>query len=576
MGNLRIWRTSIFVKLIIAFIIATLPIYALAGFLYSWGTTVVKQDITESAQSQSSNYILALEDSLKRFSLMQYEMFSDTFLVELINTTETIEAYRQIELILNIRARLFSIKNSSGLIKDVRIFMPRLNIEISALSGYGSLALDKVVSDKLKSPFQLIYYQQKLLMVAYPLDQSSTESPEMIVEIEISQEALNKELVDSIKRNYSGAIVLNISNQLQLGEIIKPVQQEWIDQRQLVNKHSDIPEEMKMNGESFLIIHSKAQAYSITLDHYILKDQIFKKVNKNIQWFWLFFIITFGVIGLYLTFINRTIHRPFVKIMRAFKRVEEGNLELNIRHEKNDEFQYLYDRFNSMLLNIHSLIEQVYKQKIFLQNAELKQLQSQINPHFLYNCLFSITRMIKMDKSEQAIQFAEQLAQYFQFITKNSQDMVTLENEVIHARNYAVLQLARFSDRISIDFSEVPDEIKNFKVPRLILQPLIENAFIHGLEDKLHSGVLRVFFELNADMISITVEDNGEEGAEHLEKMNVLLSDKQPDQEVTAILNVHRRLQYKYGEISGLTVTMSKLGGIKVNMNIQKEDENNV
>ena len=304
-----------------------------------------------------------------------------------------------------------------------------------------------------------------------------------------------------------------------------------------------------MNGESFLIIHSKAQEYSITLDHYILKDQIFKKVNKNIQWFWLFFIITFGVIGLYLTFINRTIHRPFVKIMRAFKRVEEGNLELNIRHEKNDEFQYLYDRFNSMLLNIHSLIEQVYKQKIFLQNAELKQLQSQINPHFLYNCLFSITRMIKMDKNEQAIQFAEQLAQYFQFITKNSQDMVTLENEVIHARNYAVLQLARFSDRVSIDFSEVPDEIKNFKVPRLILQPLIENAFIHGLEDKLHSGVLRVLFELNADMISITVEDNGEEGAEHLEKMNVLLSDKQPDQEVTAILNVHRRLKYKYGEM---------------------------
>ena len=195
-------------KLIIAFIIATLPIYALAGFLYNWGTTVIKQDITESAQSQSSNYILALEDSLKRFSLMQYEMFSDTFLVELINTTETIEAYRQIELILNIRARLFSIKNSSGLIKDVRIFMPRLNIEISALSGYGSLALDKVVSDKLKSPFQLIYYQQKLLMVAYPLDQSSTDSPEMIVEIEISQEALNKELVDSINAIIVGQLFL--------------------------------------------------------------------------------------------------------------------------------------------------------------------------------------------------------------------------------------------------------------------------------------------------------------------------------------------------------------------------------
>uniref|UniRef100_UPI00137593B5 sensor histidine kinase n=1 Tax=Paenibacillus luteus TaxID=2545753 RepID=UPI00137593B5 len=179
---------------------------------------------------------------------------------------------------------------------------------------------------------------------------------------------------------------------------------------------------------------------------------------------------------------------------RAFKRVEEGNLDLNIRHHKDDEFGFLYERFNEMLVNLQISIDEVYNQQIHRQNAELKQLQSQINPHFLYNCLFSIIRLIKMQKEDEAVQFTNQLAKYFQFITRNTRDTVPLENEAAHARNYVMLQLTRFSDRVTIDFGDIPEKLKPISVPRLIIQPLVENAFVHGLENVTEGGLLRVSF----------------------------------------------------------------------------------
>src|SRR5690606_3162253 len=239
---------------------------------------------------------------------------------------------------------------------------------------------------------------------------------------------------------------------------------------------------------------------------------MFKTISQYYKWFWLFFCVTIIIVALYLYYINRIINKPMVKLVRAFKRIEEGNLELNIRHDREDEFGYIYERFNEMLINLKISIDEVYNQRIHLQNAELKQLQSQINPHFLYNCLFSIIRLIKMQKDDEAVNFTNQLAKYFQFITRNSRDTVLLENEVAHARNYVMLQLARFSDRLSIEFEDLPASLKPYSVPRLIIQPLVENAFVHGLENVLEGGILRVTFldEPEHDRFIVVVEDNGE------------------------------------------------------------------
>ncbi|WP_139991472.1 sensor histidine kinase [Paenibacillus paridis] len=572
----RQWQFSIFKRLIIAFIIATIPIYILAGILYSWATGMLRQDIVNSAETQSENYIRELNSTFKRFNSLQYDMMNDTYLVQLVNAYDILESYRKIELINFLRAKLVSIRNSSDLIFDVRLYLSPIHVEISAVDGYGELKENAVPAEKLENPYNVISYKNKLLMVAFPLDSSFSGTPELVVEIELRATELKRSLKAAVEREFTGAMVLGLSSSSDKIIAVKKTElSPLMEQSYTSNKATEELTEASFTEKAvdYIYMRSVEPESGIYLDHFLYKPTMFRSVIPYIQWFWLFFAATIIMVGLYLLYINRAINKPLVKIVRAFKRVEEGNLDLNIRHHKDDEFGFLYERFNEMLVNLQISIDEVYNQQIHRQNAELKQLQSQINPHFLYNCLFSIIRLIKMQKEDEAVQFTNQLAKYFQFITRNTRDTVPLENEAAHARNYVMLQLTRFSDRVTIDFGDIPEKLKPISVPRLIIQPLVENAFVHGLENVTEGGLLRVSFAEEKGKAIIVVEDNGEASEEGLVKLQALLSEKHEVAEVTGTLNVHRRLKYSYGPESGLQVERSELGGLKVKMIIEWDGE---
>ncbi|MCX7657034.1 MAG: histidine kinase, partial [Treponemataceae bacterium] len=161
--------------------------------------------------------------------------------------------------------------------------------------------------------------------------------------------------------------------------------------------------------------------------------------------------------------------------------MEEGDLKTRIEYERKDEFGYLFHSFNRMVDKLDELVNQVYVAKILAQKAELKQLQAQINPHFLYNSFFTLQRTIIGEDIDKAALYAEKLGSYFKYITRNRQEEVALEKEVEHARIFTDIQSMRFSRRIKIEFGCLPEECRDWIVPRLILQPLLENAFEHGL-----------------------------------------------------------------------------------------------
>jgi len=222
-----------------------------------------------------------------------------------------------------------------------------------------------------------------------------------------------------------------------------------------------------------------------------------------------------------------------------------------------------------MVLKLGELIDQVYKQKIYAQRAELKQLQSQINPHFLYNSFFIISRMARLGDCDNIKVFAEHLGNYYQFITRNSTDEVPLIREIEHARTYAEIQAMRFSNRIRVEFGNLAEQYWNIQVPRLIIQPIIENAFEHGLKDKEENGLVRVDFFILSNGLCIVVEDNGTYiGDAELDNLNKTLQNESEIVKSTGIINVHRRIQLRFGKDSGLVIKHSKLGGLRVEMRI--------
>ncbi|MOA17245.1 Sensor histidine kinase YpdA [compost metagenome] len=216
-----------------------------------------------------------------------------------------------------------------------------------------------------------------------------------------------------------------------------------------------------------------------------------------------------------------------------------------------------------------SLIDQVYKQRILTQKAELKQLQSQINPHFLYNSFFILNTMTRLRDYDQVERFANQLGEYYQFVTRNQSDEVPLAREVQHARVYTEIQEMRFVNRVSVSFGDLPEDWGHVMVPRLILQPLIENAFEHGLEKKSKDGQLDVRFEREGRIVRLIVEDNGEWiDNEGIDRMNRSLETLE-DGEKTALINIHQRIRLKFGPDSGLAVTRSDSGGVKATVTIE-------
>jgi two-component system sensor histidine kinase YesM len=180
--------------------------------------------------------------------------------------------------------------------------------------------------------------------------------------------------------------------------------------------------------------------------------------------------------------------------------------------------------------------------------------------------LYRMTRSQDYDNLEK---FVKYLGDYFQFITRDGLEMIPLETEVKYARTYTEIQTIRFSNRINVHFPELPEACRHIKVPRLILQPIIENCYNHGLENKVVNGIIEIEFSLELDMLIISVQDNSEQmNQEELIRLRDMLSEHEHFMENTGMVNVHRRIMINYGKTGGLRLSLGKYGGLLVQMYI--------
>lgn len=265
------------------------------------------------------------------------------------------------------------------------------------------------------------------------------------------------------------------------------------------------------------------------------------------------------------------ISKPVSKLQRAIRSFRKGDLSTRMGTTWITEYQNVYNQFDRMADRIQELIESQYMMQLLNAKAELSQLQYQINPHFLYNTYFNLKALMEEEEYERASQYADMLGKYLGYITRSGQ-AGPFSEEVEHAQVYGRIQQVRFADRVIMIFDEVPEMALQFQVPRLILQPLIENAYEHGVKQRLQGGVIRVsFISESPDEIDIIVEDNGEGLTD--ERLNELTTwldapERVDPMESIALLNIQRRLLLFYRNDSRLTVERSDLGGLKCRLHI--------
>jgi len=571
----RSWKVSVLARLIISFVIIIAPIYGLGIFIYNSGLTILRRELSDSMISQVSYYLDNLENEVQRIQRLQYELLNDTDINRMATIPEALTNIESRDSLLRIRNRLFAIKNSSKYIKYSAVMLPAAGKEVTdaSVSGFSGDKYEKMKTIAKNADTSIIHSEGSMyLLVPYPYSYTTGRDPIFILMSELSREEFESGLRAMVNNPDEGVALYNIKSGSIIATGYNDVFHEEIRKQIFGGNSGDLTENAKtvsIDNTSYLVAYKTSDYFDSVLYKYVPEKAIFEPLKNFRVWFAVFTVLSLTVVVVYSIYLYKFIHKPLSLLVSSFREVKKGNFDIHIDHEVDDEFRFIYRNFNSMVSDLKSLIEQTYTQQLLVQKANMKQLQSQINPHFLYNSFFILNTMARTGDYENLERFTEQLGKYFQFITRSGADEVTLQKEVEHARVYTEIQAMRFSNRVKVFFDELPAEFSDIMVPRLILQPVIENAFEHGLSMKKQGGLLKVSFRKLDDELHIIVENNGEDISE--ERLNLLrerLSSKNDvtGEEITALQNINQRLKLKFGQEYGITVVKGDMGGFKVDI----------
>lgn len=259
-----------------------------------------------------------------------------------------------------------------------------------------------------------------------------------------------------------------------------------------------------------------------------------------------------------LLVVSLAITAPVKKLIEAMREVQQGNFDYRIDNKRSDEMGRLMETFNYMVFKIDMLIKEVYQEKLAQKNAELEALQSQINPHFLYNTLDTINWMLLEKKEYEISGIVVSLGEMMKYAISRSSRTVALREEIHHVSNYLLIQKERMEDKLEYEI-DIPHQYESVQVPRLILQPLVENAIIHGIETGGKVSI-RVYEREEDGGCWLEVSDNGAGmDEEHLKRLRDGTTEMRMDHRSIGVENVNKRIRLYYGEEFGLTIE-SRLG----------------
>jgi two-component system sensor histidine kinase YesM len=216
------------------------------------------------------------------------------------------------------------------------------------------------------------------------------------------------------------------------------------------------------------------------------------------------------------------------------------------------EVESLKNHFNEMIVRIQYLMEGIQEKERYLRESEIKSLYSQINPHFLYNTLDTIVWMAEFGDSEKVIATTKSLAQFFRISLSQGSESITLGEEIEHIKQYMFIQKQRYGDHLKYNI-ECPEDYKSIKVPKIILQPIVENAIYHGIKELDGVGFVKIQVEKNDHQLILNVSDNGVGFDASTEKSSLTKLGG------VGLDNVNKRLKLIYGDESGVRID-SKIG----------------
>ncbi|WP_368659018.1 sensor histidine kinase [Metabacillus halosaccharovorans] len=334
---------------------------------------------------------------------------------------------------------------------------------------------------------------------------------------------------------------------------------------------------LTLNGSDFMLVKQTSSITGWTL--YILTpvNEVMGGITVLRAAILLSGVFGFLIFSFFAVFLSTMITKPIFRLTKTMKKASEGELTLNPQISSTIEINRLNESYNQLVENTNELIQVVYEKEILKSHAELKALQSQINPHFLFNTLDAMYWSLDEKGEDELAETVLAMSELFRYTISNQKldEWVTIKQELEHVELYMQLMKMRFGERFTWQVS-IPSELETVPIPKLLIQPIVENAILHGVGNKVGSGFVHVIVELSSHpgYIKISVLDTGP-GMETdtIKKIKGLL-DKGKVSSLKgngmALSNVNKRLNlyYKQHELNGINISSKRNEGTCVSFQI--------
>jgi two-component system, sensor histidine kinase YesM len=426
----------------------------------------------------------------------------------------------------------------------------------------------------LHKPFYYLNKDTSVFSVSRLIRDPSTYEPLGIIKIDLKQDLIQE--IVSNPNEKSHIFILDKNNQF-----IYPNKEEKIIEASFlqdlenikVNNYTNIP----IDGTEYMMVYNQSAYSGVKTIMLTPRSSVFSEVNHLRK---VMILVVF--MGILISFLlGFILSKPLVesihKLKRAMNNVEKGNLGQRVSINSNDEIGELGKGFNHMINEIDRLVSEVYKTSLREKEAEIRALQSQMNPHFLYNTLESINMLAITKGNFDVSDMVSSLGKLLRYTIDNSSKIVTLEAELSFIRSYVAIQRVRIGENLQYH-EEIEPAVMHVCLPKLILQPFIENAIVHGGFQQ--GGSISIYAHRVGLLLNIMICDNGKGvPSQKIAKLKNLIknhdttsSDKHNG---IALSNVHERLQLLYGKQYGIQIDSQEHNGFSVTLTlpIQTKEE---
>lgn len=302
-----------------------------------------------------------------------------------------------------------------------------------------------------------------------------------------------------------------------------------------------------------------------------IDEMITNKVNHIMKTLFIIFLVVVLFTIIIIRLFAKLFSNPAKELANSMREFEKDTNHFEFKTiEGTAEITSLTESFEHMVIQIKELVEKVRQEEITLRKTELKALQAQINPHFLYNTLDAIAWLCEEERYKDAVEMVNSLAKLFRISISRGHELITIEKEVQHAKSYLKIQNFRYKNQFTYSF-DIDEECLGYLCNKITLQPIIENAIYHGIDRMVDEGKINIGIHQKEEKIIFTIEDNGV--GMTLEQCEEILHEDASDRVGIGIKNVNDRIKIYFGEEYGLTIQSELDEGTRVTISMPKITE---